>query len=77
MFSTQSDNCIPICPYFEIINLFAVELEDPKIGISAKEILDLGGKTLYLSFLHGSFKIQVMAICFHDGRQIIVSLIYV
>ena len=36
MFSTQSDNCILICPYFYIISLFAAELEEPKIGISGK-----------------------------------------
>ena len=33
-FSTQSDNCIPICSYFYIISLFAAEFEAPKIGIS-------------------------------------------
>ena len=32
MFSTQSDNCIPICPYFDIISLVAFELKEPKIG---------------------------------------------
>ena len=36
MFSTQSDNCIPICPYFDIISVFAVELEEPEIGISGE-----------------------------------------
>ena len=34
MFSTQSDNCVPICPYFSLHFLFAVELEEPKIGTS-------------------------------------------
>ena len=33
MFSTQSDNCIPICSYFWH---HAAELEDPKTGISGK-----------------------------------------
>ena len=36
MFSTQSDNFIPICPYFYIIFLIVAKLEDPKIGISGK-----------------------------------------
>ena len=40
MFSTQADNCIPICPYF-CHHLFAAELEEPKIGISGK------GLTIY------------------------------
>ena len=38
MFSTQSDNCIPICPYFDI-SLFAAESEGPKIGISGKWLI--------------------------------------
>ena len=33
MFSTQSDNCIPFVHIFDIIFLFAAELEEPKIGI--------------------------------------------
>ena len=36
MFSTQSDNCIPICHIFDVISLVAFELEEPKIGISGK-----------------------------------------
>ena len=36
MFSTQSDKCIPICPFFGIISLYAAEFEKPKIGISGK-----------------------------------------
>ena len=36
MFSTRSDNCIPICPIFDIISLFATDLEEPKTGISGK-----------------------------------------
>ena len=36
MFSTQSDNRISICRYFDIISLFAFELEEPKIDISGK-----------------------------------------
>ena len=39
MFSTQSDNCIPICPYFGIISLFGAEFEKPKIGISGKGLI--------------------------------------
>ena len=38
MFSTQLDNCIPICPYFYILSLSAAELEEPKVGISCKRI---------------------------------------
>ena len=33
MFSTQSENCILICQnIYDIISLFAAELEEPKIG---------------------------------------------
>ena len=39
MFSTQSDDCIPICPYFDIMSLFAAELEEPKIGIWGKGLV--------------------------------------
>ena len=34
MLSSQSDNWIPIVHIFDIISLFAAELEEPKIGIS-------------------------------------------
>ena len=36
MFSTHSDDFILIYPYFDIISLFAVEFEEPKVGISGK-----------------------------------------
>ena len=36
MFSTHSDNCIPIVHISEIISLLAAELKKPKIGISGK-----------------------------------------
>ena len=38
MFSTQSENCIPInfVNIFDIISSFAAELGEPKIGISGK-----------------------------------------
>ena len=36
MVSTQSENCISICQYFEVISLFSAELEEPKIDISGK-----------------------------------------
>ena len=36
MFSTQLDNCIPFVQIFDIIFLFAAELEEPKIGISGQ-----------------------------------------
>ena len=32
MFSTQSDNCAPIVHIFDIIFLFAAELEEPKMA---------------------------------------------
>ena len=39
MFSTYSENCIAICQYiYDIISLFAVELEKPKIGIWRKAL---------------------------------------
>ena len=41
MFSTQSDNCIPICPYFDIISLCAAEFEEPKDGTSGKGFIEL------------------------------------
>ena len=36
MFSTQSDDCTPLIHIFDIISLFAAELEEPKIGIWGK-----------------------------------------
>ena len=37
MFSTQPENCISICPYiFDIISLFAAELEEPKLAYQVK-----------------------------------------
>ena len=38
MFSTQSDNCIPInfVNIYDIILLIVAEVEEPKIGISGK-----------------------------------------
>ena len=41
MFSTQSENCIPICQYFDItsMSLFAAELDEPKIGMWGKGII--------------------------------------
>ena len=33
MFSTQSDSCNPFVHIFDIIFLFAAELEEPKIGL--------------------------------------------
>ena len=36
MFSTQSDNCTPSDDIFDIISLFAAELEEPKIGVWGK-----------------------------------------
>ena len=36
MFSTQSENCIPICQYFYIMSLSGSELEEPKIGMWGK-----------------------------------------
>ena len=38
MFSTQSDNCTLSTHIFDIIFLFAAELEEPKIGIRDKEL---------------------------------------
>ena len=40
MFSSQSDNCTPFVHIFDIIVLFAAELEESKIGIGG------GGLTL-------------------------------
>ena len=39
MFSSQSENCIPTCQYFNIISLFVADLEMPKIGISGKGLI--------------------------------------
>ena len=36
MFLTQSDNCIPFVHIFDIKSLSAVQLEEPKVGISGK-----------------------------------------
>ena len=38
MFSTQSDNYIPICLFFDIKYLLAAEFEELEIGISGKEL---------------------------------------
>ena len=38
MFSTQSDNCIPSFPFFDVIS-FAAEFEKPRIGISGKGLM--------------------------------------
>ena len=36
MFSTQSENCIPICQYFWHHIFIVAELEEPQIGIWGK-----------------------------------------
>ena len=41
MFSTHSDNCTPFVHIFDIIFLFAAELEEPKIGILGKGLMTL------------------------------------
>ena len=39
MFSTQSDNCTPFVQIFDIIFLFAAELEAPQIDIWYKGLM--------------------------------------
>ena len=39
MFSTRSDNYVPIVHVFDIISLFAAALEEPKIGICGKGLM--------------------------------------
>ena len=39
MFSTQSDNCTPFVHIFDIIFLFAAEMEEPKIAIWGKGLI--------------------------------------
>ena len=52
MFSTQSGNFISICPsFFYIISVFAVEFEEPKIGISGKELTVPNDKIVYITKL--------------------------
>ena len=41
MFTTQSDNCIPICPIFDIISLFAAKFKELEIGIPGEGLKDL------------------------------------
>ena len=48
MFSTQSDNCIPFVHIFDIINLFAIELEDPKSSISDKRLIQYPHLSLFI-----------------------------
>ena len=48
MFSSQSDNCTPFVNIFDIIFLFAAELEEPKIGISGKGLRKLS--TIFIKF---------------------------
>ena len=44
MFSTQSDNCTTFVHNFDILSLFAAELEEPKIGIWGEELNWKSGK---------------------------------
>ena len=50
MCSTQSDICIPICPYIYIIHvsLFSAEFEKPKIDISGKGLTEFSNFLQYL-----------------------------
>ena len=41
MFSTQSDHCTQFVHIFDIIFLFAAELEEPKIGIWGERLISL------------------------------------
>ena len=53
MFFTQSDNCILICPYFDVISLFATKLEETKIGICGEGLrtfLVLLSRVLFMYF---------------------------
>ena len=39
MFSTQSENCTPICQYFWHHIFISAELEEPKIGMWGKGLI--------------------------------------
>ena len=41
MFYTHSDNCTPFVHIFDIIFLFAAELDEPEIGICGKWLTPL------------------------------------
>ena len=55
MFSTQSDNCTPFVCIFDFMFLYAVELEEPKIGIWGRGLIDDGDTLSLLLPEHGSF----------------------
>ena len=52
MFSTQSDNCMPLLStFFDIISLFAAVLEEPEIAISGKGLLAFSPlPTIFIGF---------------------------
>ena len=55
MFSSQSDNCISICPYFWHVIFICVWIEEPKIGTWGNGLI-LSGYGLCLTSVHSRFE---------------------
>ena len=68
MFSTQSDNCTPFVHIFDIISLFAAELEKPKIGILSKGLI-------FNPFPHYKILDQTKLKAIADDKLIITKMI--
>ena len=71
MFSTQPENYIPICQYlwiYDIISLFAAEVEEPKIGIWGKGLRLVTEWCLLLIIKYAAHNIVVtfyIIVCLH------------
>ena len=76
MFSTQSDNCIPTCPYFDITSLFATESEDPKLAYEVNGLIKTGR---VVALAHDTSSIrdrlfrQVILSFVHDSKKRVTS----
>ena len=57
IFSTQSDNFIPIFHIFDIMSFYAFELQEPKIGISGKGLTQTTPSVLFNFFAGTPVKI--------------------
>ena len=62
MFSTQSDNCTPFVHVFDVILLFAAELEEPGIGMRSKG--------LYSQHFGKKVCLIMVQSCFNDSGTI-------
>ena len=67
MFSTQSVNCNPFVHIFNIIFLFAAELEEPKIGICGKGLRE----TIHFFFsrIMSLFDLEILSSIKHSTAE--------